>query len=302
MYKLICNGSDIIYNSNTLSWNSDTDTLGTQLSFDTIKDLKEGMVVSLFNDKKELIRGIIIKKTIRINYHSYIVQDYSFYLKNEIRIEFNGTTATNAINSMLAKAYIKGDICSIPTKITDRCCEEIGSIIDKILETSEKDQGTKYFKEIDVNVLKIRRLYDMKINPKIYIAKDFDVESSIENMKNKIEVIGNEENNKSLLAKVEASGMQYFYGVLSKIEQVSAENIAQAKNIANNLLNELNVIERSTTIPIVAFEGADDIKANRMIYINAGLLCGYYKIKSANLSLVKGLHKIDLGIDWKVKV
>lgn len=302
MYKLICNGSDVIYNSNTLSWNSDIDTLGTQLSFDSIKDLKEGLVVSLFNGSRELIRGIILKKTIRNSYYSYVVQDYSFYLKNEIRIEFNGTSASSAISSILNKAYIKGDICNLPTKITDRYCDEIGNIIDKILETSEKDQGTKYFKEIDVNVLKIRRLYDMKINPKIYIAKDFDVESSIENMKNKIEVIGNEENNKSLLAKAEATGMQYFYGILSKIEKVSAENIAQAKNIANNLLNDLNVIERSTTIPVVAFEGADDIKANRMIYINSGVLCGYYKIKSANHSLVKGLHKVDLGIDWKVKV
>lgn len=302
MYKLICNNSDIIYNSNTLSWNSDTDTLGTQLSFDSIKDLKEGLVVSLFNDKKELIRGIIIKKIIRSNYYSYIVQDYSFYLKNEIRIQFNSTSATNAINSILSKAYIKGDICSIPTKINERYCEQIGNIIDKILEKAEKDQGTKYFKEIDVNVLKIRRLYDMKINPKIYIAKEFDVESSIEKMKNKIEVIGNEEKNNSLLAKAEATGMQYFYGILSKIEKVSVENIAQAKNIANNLLSELNVIERSTTIPTVAFEGADDIKANRMIYINAGVLCGYYKIKSASHSLADGLHKVNLGIDWKVKV
>ena len=302
MYKLVCNGSDIIYNSNTLNWNSDTDTLGTQLSFESIKDLQEGIIISLFNDNKELIRGIIIKKTIRNNYYSYVVQDYSFYLKNEIRIEFNGTTASSAIDSMLSKAYIQGDICSIPTKITERYCEGIGNIVDKILEISEKDQGKKYFKEIDVNVLKIRELYDMKINPKIYIAREFDVESSIENMKNRIEVIGNEENNNSLLAEAEATEMQYFYGILSKIEKVSAENIAQAKNIANNLLYELNVIERSTTIPVVAFEGADDIKANRMIYINAGVLCGYYKIKSANHHLDKGLHKIDLGIDWRVKV
>ena len=63
MFKLVTSGMDILPYSNSLSWSSDVDTLGTQLSFDSIKDLAEGQVVSLYETDKELIRGIVIKKT-----------------------------------------------------------------------------------------------------------------------------------------------------------------------------------------------------------------------------------------------
>lgn len=303
MYKLVTSNTDIIYNSNSLSWSSDTDTLGTQLTFESIKNLLEGAVVSLFNDSKELIRGVIIKKTENKNTWSYVVQDYSFYLKNKILIQFNGINASSGISSILNQAYIQGDIVEIPTLITQIYKNKtLSEIIDDILEQSKKDQGIEYFKEIEANILYIRKLQDMKINPKFYISKDFNIESSIENMKNKIQIVSNGESNNSIIASAEDTSKQYWYGVLSDMQEVEEKDIAQAQNIANNLLEESNKIERSTSIPIVAFDRADDIKANRLIYLNAGSkLCGYYKIKSASHTLEKNLHKVNLSIDWKVK-
>ena len=62
MYKLITGNSDIMYNSNSVTWQSDVDTLGSQVSFESMKDLFEGALVSLFSDKRELVRSVIIKK------------------------------------------------------------------------------------------------------------------------------------------------------------------------------------------------------------------------------------------------
>lgn len=305
MYKLITNSIDIINSSNNISWSSDSDTLGTQLTFESIKNLSEGAVVSLYNNSKEIFRGVIIKKTTNKNTWNYTVQDYSFYLKNKVIKQFNNINAKTAITSFLSEAYIQSNIVDIPTIINETYKNRtLAEIIDDILEKAAKDQGVEYFKEIEGNILYVRKLQDIKINPKVYIARDFTVDSSIENLKNKIQVIksdGSEENAK-ILATAEAKEKQGWYGILSEIQEEDEENIAKVQNMANNLLKKSNVIERSTNVDLIAFDGADDIKANRMIYLNAGSLCNYYKIKSATHTLEKNLHKVSISIEWKVNV
>lgn len=302
MYKLITANTDILYNSKSLAWSSDMDTLGTQLTFESIKDLYEGQVVSLFNDSKELIRGIIIKKKPNRFTYSYTVLDYSFYLKNKILIQFNSISASDAISSIANGAYIQADIVNIPTIINSIYKNKSRSeIIDDILAQAKADQGIDYFKEIEGNILYIRKLQDMKINPSILLPKEISPESSIENMKNRIQIVSNSESNNSIIASADDTSNQGWYGVLSDMQEVEDKDIAQAQNIANNALNEANKIEKNVSLDIIAFDGADGIKANRLIYLNAGSrLCGYYKIKSASHTLEKNKHKVNLTIEWKV--
>lgn len=253
MYRLIIDNIDIMYNSNNIQWNTDTDTLGTQLSFDTIKDLYEGQVVSLFCNDRELIRGIVVKKTWNRWTFSYIVQDYSLYLKNKIPFkQFNRMKASDCISSLLGEAYMTGSIVNIPTIITEMYRGKTrADIIDDILEKAQNDQGIEYFKEIECTTVYIRQLQEMKITSAIEISKDVNIESSIENLKNKISVISNSNDDNSIYASAEDTTYQYWYGVLEDVEEVDADNIANAQNIANNKLNELNKIERSTSIEIV---------------------------------------------------
>ena len=156
MFKLVTSGMDILPYSNSLSWSSDVDTLGTQLSFDSIKDLAEGQVVSLYETDKELIRGIVIKKTDKTNTFSYVVQDYSFYLRNKTLKQFNNMAASECIKSLITDAYLVGNITDIPTLITqiykDKTLDEI---IEDILSKAQSDQGIYYFKEIVGNVLNV---------------------------------------------------------------------------------------------------------------------------------------------------
>ena len=301
MFKLVTSGMDILPYSNSLSWSSDVDTLGTQLSFDSIKDLAEGQVVSLYETDKELIRGIVIKKTDKTNTFSYVVQDYSFYLRNKTLKQFNNMAASECIKSLITDAYLVGNITDIPTLITqiykDKTLDEI---IEDILSKAQSDQGIYYFKEIVGNVLNVYRLEDMKIVPNIIVG-DYEIESSIENMKNDISVISSEEKYNSIVASASDETKYSWYGKLSDTVTVDADNVAQALNIAINKLNELNKIEKSTTVPLVILDESVEIKANRYIYLHSGKLIGYYFVKSAKHSLVDGLHKCDIDIKLDVE-
>ena len=303
MYKLITDGTDIMYNSNNLSWSSSEDTLGIQLTFDTVKDLYEGQVVSLFSDDKEVIRGIIIKKTQGRWTYSYTVRDYSFYLKNKIPVkQFNKSRADDCIKTLLSEAYIDGNICSIPTSITEIYRGRSRSeIIDDILDKASKEQGVEYFKEIQCTTLYIRSTEEMKIEPKIILPKDINIESSIENMKNKIYVISTSSDDNKIYATSEDSTYQYWYGVLEDVQEIDAQNVANAKNIADNILNSSNKIEKSTSFEAMCLDDCTEIRAHRLIYLKAGArLNGYYKIKNVTHTITKGIHKVNLEISWKV--
>lgn len=300
MYKLITKGIDILPYCNNLRWTSDIDTLGIQITFDSAKDLLEGQVVSLFETDTEKIRGIVINKTINQFTFNYTVQDYSFYLKNKMIKQFNKLSATECIKSIISGAYLQGSICDIPTKITQIYKDNtLDEIISDILEQATNDQGIKYIKEIDGNKLNIYRLYDMKINPNVLIG-DFNVYSSIEDMKNSIQVISDEENNVGIVASAEDSTKFSWYGKLNDILSISADDAAKAKNIALNKLAELNCIKRSTSIPLVVLDEKVDIKANRVMYIKKGPLDGYYKIKSASHTLADGMHKCNIEIEYYI--
>lgn len=302
MYRLISGGVDLLLKSNNVSWSSNIDTLGSQLTFNSIASVGRGAVVSLFNDDLELFRGVVIERTQNRWTWSYVVQDYSRFLKNKVIKQFQDVTATDAITSLLGEAYITGNIVEIPTIITTIYKNKsLSEIIDDILDQSEKDQGIKYFKEIEGDILYVRKLEEMKITPNILLPKEVNIKSSIENMKNRIQIISNSEDNNSIIATAEDTSQQWWYGVLSDMEEVEDKDIAQAQNIANNKLEELNRIESSCSLSdIMCLDStADSIKSNRMIYLKAGTrLDGYYKVKSATHTLVKGLHKVSIDIEF----
>lgn len=301
MYRIIVNNVDIIKDSNNITWNNDSDSLGTQLSFDSIKEIPTGTVVQLFNDNTEIFRGITLKPIQKRWTWSYTCQDYSFYLKSKIPIkQFNGIAASEAIKTLLDEAYLTYNIIDIPTSIKQFYTNISRSdIIDNILEQASKDQGLNYFKEIQGNILYIYNSSDLKITPKIILPKEINVEASMENMKNRIYVISGNNDKAIIQATAEDTSKQSFYGILTDVETVDDKNLAQAQNIANNTLSNSNKIEYQSTFEVIAIEGGDTIKANRMIYLNAGTrLGGYYKIKNAQHTLTKGFHKVNITITW----
>ncbi|WP_042264647.1 hypothetical protein [Clostridium butyricum] len=60
--SVITSGVEIKNFCNHFNWSSDADTLGIQLTFDSIKDIPEGAVVSMLWSGKEYFRGIVLKQ------------------------------------------------------------------------------------------------------------------------------------------------------------------------------------------------------------------------------------------------
>jgi hypothetical protein len=303
VYKLIVNNQDIFNDGNTVSWGGDTDNLGSQLTFDSIKEIPTGTVVQLFNDSLEIFRGIAFHPIKKRWIWSYTCQDYSYYLKNnKISVkQFYNMRADDAIRSLANEAYLICIIADMPTPISKTYSNTtMDKIIDDILEQAKNDQGATYFKEIEGNILYIRKLSEMKINPKIILPKQIDIDMSMEKMKNRITVTSGNDDNAKVEATAEDTSQQGFYGVLSDNFNVEDKNIAQAQNIANNALANSNKIEYSATLnDMIALKDGDLIKPNRMIYLQAGSrLNGYYKIKNANHKLQNGLHKASITVVW----
>lgn len=300
MYDLTCNNKSILDKSNNIGWSSNSDTLGTELKFDSLYNLPEGSIISLYINNFEFLRTIIVSKSEGKFVNSYTCLDYSWYLKNEIIIQFNNTSGSKAIETMLNELGISNDIIYIPTVINKIYKDSsIIDIIDDILEQAEKDQKTKYVKEMIGDKLVVSELKNMKISPKILIGQDITINSSIKDMKNKIVVVINDEDSKSVLAHSEDESSISKYGLLQQIESIDEKNKDDAENIAENILKEKNRIINDTSLNLHGIRDAETIKANRLIEINIGnKLSGWYKIKSASHSLQNNKHAVSINLEW----
>ncbi|MFW2490965.1 XkdQ/YqbQ family protein [Clostridium chromiireducens] len=300
IYKLVTKGADILIKSNNISWGTDSQTLGSQLSFDSLHSLSMGQVVSFFIDGYEVFRGTVVKCTENKFSYSYTCFDYSFYLKSEVIKQFNNMDVTSGLSSLFLEFGIEHIIINIPTKINKFYKgDTIESIINDFLDQAGKDQAVNYFREMQGAKVVIDRVDNKYIYPKFLYDKDIKIDYSIENMKNKIQVVSNSEGSSPILAESEDKNSQWYYGLLQKVEKVEDKDISQAKNIADNLLKSLNRVEHSTTVPIIVLDRAETIQANRLIYLNNDKLkAGWYWIKSATHTVTSGVHKASINVGW----
>jgi hypothetical protein len=292
-YKLISGGEDMLLKANGLSWASDRATLSQTLGFNCLERLELGAQASLVIDGQEFMRVIVMSRADGKFSYAYTAMDYGFYLKNEVLKQFNGSTASDAIRTLLNEYGVKSNVADIPTRITKLYKgQSIAAIIDDVLGQATDDQGVTYIKEMRLDTVVIARLDNLRITPNILIG-DAKIAHSIEEMRNRIIVSGSGEN-PSILATAEDAAGQKQYGLLQKVESVDDKNEAQARNIAANKLKELNRITHSTSVEVVALSGGETIRANRMIQINSR----WFRINSAAHTLESSRHKVNLDLEW----
>lgn len=300
MYKLISGGVDILPLSNGLSWDSSDSTVSCSLSFRSLQDLAMGQVVQFFINDVEVFRGTVRECTEHKFYYDYVCHDYGSYLNNEVIKQFNKTSAKTGLSTLLNEFEISHNICDLPTTI-DKIYkgETITSIIDDVIEQCENDQGCNYYKEIIGNTLYINKLIDSWIYPKLLILDDHNIKYSITDLINKVVVTsGSDDSIKVQYVAKDDKSINRF-GLYQKIESVDEKNIAQAKNIALNMLKQHNRIDHSTSITCVVLSGAETIRANRLVYLQSEKLQGgWYKIKSVRHTLESGVHTVTLEVGW----
>lgn len=112
-------------------------------------------------------------------------------------------------------------------------------------------------------------------------------------MKNSIKIISGNDESLRVIADVKNDGLIKQYGLLQQIESVDEKDIAQARNIANNLLKELGKISEENSLTLM---GSTDIKAGRLIDIAEEItgMKGRYLIKDCTHNY-NSLYTVDLS-------
>ncbi|MBB6218178.1 hypothetical protein HNQ80_004318 [Anaerosolibacter carboniphilus] len=306
-----------------LSWSSNIDSLGVELSFDYAYNdsqyfqnadiLVLGDHIILINDGKELHRFVIVSQEPNERFgKKFTCFDYAWYLnKNETVIQFNKISASDAIKKLLDRFEIKHSIAPISTSITKIYKDQpVSDILKDILEQVTNETGLKYRMEMRIDTLHIEKQFDLLINPMARLSSNtapFPVtaaisrpsrKTSIEEMKNKVIVVSDDEKSTKILASIQDDVNIGKYGSMQEVIIVDKKNEAQARNIAKNNLSELNRVQEDVSLELL---GHDEIRAGRILEFNETTtgIVGRYVIKSDNHTVSNGIHKVSvtLGVE-----
>lgn len=312
---------DITPLSEELTWKDSIDTLGMELDFSIAYNdarfipkvnIDLGDLLVLSNNAVEVFRGIVVDETIDGRFkRSYVAFDFAFYLnKSKTIIQFNKMKADEAIKKLCNQFNIPiGTICPIPTLITKIYKDKtIAEIMEDILEQATKELGYKFRKEMRAGKFYIDKYTDLVVKGLFKPASNiqaFDVTKAIEkvnrkrnisDMKNSILIVSGDEKSARIEAKAEDSSSIAKYGLMQDVESVDSKDIAQARNIAKNKLEELNKISEDTSIEVL---GSDEVRAGRILEITEPVtgLSGRYLVKDCTHTYKDMVHKMSMNIE-----
>lgn len=299
----------------SISWTSHVDQLGQSLDFDIaynddrffpINPINLGGLIVLRNNN-EILRAIVLSET-RSGRGSiaYTAMDYMFYLnKSQAVYQFNGLAASKSIAKILNDFAIPiGNITPMNKSIDKIYKETVSDIIKDIILQAEQETGTKYHMEMREGKLYIEPQNVLEVVPVFKIASNLPDQlgidyiskpqrkRSIEEMRNSIQVVAGDD----VIATVKNDALIKQYGILQKIENVDETDIAQAQNIAKNLLKELGKIFEQNSVEM---PGDDQVRAGKIIAIVEPVtgMNGKYLIESVSHSLANGIHKMKLALE-----
>lgn len=312
--------TDITDYIGNISWNDSIETLGIQLDFSIPKDnafinitINCGDIILFYKDDILIFYGIIIDKNVSSIFEkSFTAFDFAFYLNKSQGIkQFNNISASKCISNICNEQGISlKEIPYLNTKINHIYYENtIAEIIDDILEQCNKETGKIYYKEVlglDLYIFErgikvINPTFKMAVNVASInvldeIGANFSKTYSIADLKNKVTIITQNEENLRVLAKKEDLKSIEKYGLLQYIENIDEKDINQAMNIANNKLKELNKIKETFSFELL---GDINIKAGRVLNIDNNIIGikGKFSIISSNHLIENGIHKTNIEVE-----
>lgn len=314
--------SDITRLSGDLSWRDSLDTLGMELSVRVARNLGDrymrrfdivevGDKIILKNNNDEIFRGIIVDLNTEKHQKVITAFDYAFYLnQSKTIIQFNKKKADDCVKKLCSQFNIPiGNIESIGTQINKIYKNEtISDIIKDVLKQATNSTGIKYRLEMRAGKLYIERYTNLYITPRFKPASNLAAFNpttrigsiskgeSIADMRNSILITSSDEKSSRVVASVRDSTNIAKYGLLQEVETVDEKDIAQAKNIANNKLKELNKINEDISIKLL---GDDKVRSGRIIGLNNNVfgLLGNYLVKECAHNYQNKIHTMDLTLE-----
>lgn len=309
--KLI-NLSPIVSNIN---WSSHVDQFGDELIFDIgtnddryfpANPLVVGDIILLLNNDKELFRGIIFTEERNGRFsRKYTCFDNGIYLaKSKTLIQFNGIRADDAINQLLNRVGVPyGTIAENGTIIKKIYNDTAGNILKDILDESLNQLGKKYYFEMDKGKLNVYPYEDLYISGTFTLSDnvtEYDVFSIVENPYRKISIedmrnaVVIEQDNKQL-AYAQDDNLVAEYGFLQDVISIDKEDIAFAKNIAQNKLAELAKVFEDNSLDVM---GDDSFRAGRIVTVSEPItgISGDYRLTSVSHTYSNGIHRMSLRL------
>lgn len=317
MHSLIKgDGTDLTSRTLDISWKSNLDQLGDQLDFSLLQpptnltkiSLNNGDIVTLHGDSEELFRGIIITNTQgdrnTISYNSF---DFAFYLNKNQRIYQFNDTASNCLTSICKDFNIPiGNIINIPTRIKKIYTGDVASTIRGILSIAENEQNKKYYFEMSKGKFYVKEkgnyivtattnLFGYENNITNFISNP-SRKLSIENMKNSIQITTGSDEQTKVVAEAKNQSFINKYGLLQQIQSIDEKELVKAKNIANNLLNDLCKESEELSLELI---GNDKVRAGVSLEINEVITGakGIYLVKDCTHSIKNGIHKMRVSLE-----
>lgn len=307
-YRLYLNGELINHAAINLAWSSNKDTLGQELTFDMPFDdtrrfptaeVKPNDKVSLIYDSELIFFGSIIdvEYTGRNPRKCYCL-DLAFYLnKSKVTKQFNKINADEALRELLKPFGIKNNITNIPVEISKIYkAQEVSEIIKDILQIAEQQTGKKYRFEMRGDTFVVFVWTDIYAEVDVQWIENPTRKLSMENMKNRIEIVADNEKSTKVVAVEEDSNSIKTYGLLQESQTISEKDLPKAKTVAQNLLNDLNRLQESGSVNLL---GDYRARAGRVITLNEPItgLQGDYFITDAQHNISNGIHTMTLTLE-----
>lgn len=297
--------------TNNVKLSTAMETVGASLTFDiarnyndidfaTCENIKIGDVVMLEVEGKNIFKGVILEQTFSKFTKSVKCLDFCFYLnKNKILKQFEEISASDAIRQVLKDAGAPtGEISNMSTSISKMYnSNTVAEIIADILKQVNNETGIKYILEYENDVFNVLPFKVIEVEFISDKTADESVTESILEMKNKIIVISNEQDEAEILATAQDDGNILKYGSLQEIVSVDPdEDEAKVRNIAKTKLKELNKIFKTASLQ--GF-GNTTLKAGRVLKLNNEefYLTGNYLIKSCIHTWRSGEHLTNVEVE-----
>lgn len=313
------NNKDVSNMVGSISLNSSIDTLGEQLDFEiSYSDMyyypkiqiNTGDIVQMFEADKEIFLGIIVVKTRNESSQAFSCFDFAFYLnKSKVIKQFNGVRADMAIKSLLSEFDVPlGKVTNMAVIIKKIYYDkEVSEVIKDILKEVTDATGLKFVMEMNQGKFYIYQDSELTVELKVKIAENLPAvdinrtissaskKASIEGLRNSVKLyVGNDEKVK-VVTEVKNDALIEKYGLIQETKCLEDKDIAQARNIAQNMLKELGRVLEEGSISVL---GHFDLRAGRILTVNEPItnLVGRYKIKSAKHS-IGSIHTTDLELE-----
>lgn len=231
-----------------------------------------------------------------------------YFLKNQDTKIFSGMTATNIIKQLCSDFSVAtGNIVETGI-VLDKIYRDktlYDMCIDALAETEAKS-GKKYYMRMSKGKLDVLEKTTQTVFWKIESGVNLsaaDYAESIEDMKNKIIIRGEED---QVLAQVQNDEMITLFGVLQEVESSSSKSISEAQDIARIKLQELGKVDR--TVNVNNALGINEVEAGTAISFRYDKLGfeGVFFVEEDEHIVSNGQHlmnlKLKLTDDVAVKI